>query len=96
MSKVKHMRSLTAFTFNWSLWPFVEIEGDPIVSELAIISPKLRADLVQWCDLMLQNFDENVGFRDATVQSVLNQRYFHLCDRLIDEGVHFTKDTWWN
>ena len=90
------MRSLTAFTFNWSLWPFVEIEGDPIVSELASITPKLRADLVQWCDLMLQNFDENEGFRDATLQKDLNQRYFDLCDRLVDEGVHFSKDTWWN
>lgn len=87
---------MTDFSFNWTLWPFVEIDGEPIVLELARISPKLRTDLVDWCEQMLQNFDELNGFKNPQIQAKLNQSYEELCVRLTDEGVHFAKSIWWN
>ena len=90
------MRLLTAFTFNWTLWPFVEIPGDPIVLQLAGISDSLRTELIQWCEMMLENFDEIKGFRNLDDKKKMNQLYEELCERLTREGVEFSRDIWWN
>jgi hypothetical protein len=87
---------LTDFSFNWTRWPFVEIPGDPIVLQLAGISDPLRTDLIQWCEMMLENFDEISGFRNSYAKKTMNQLYEELSERLTREGVEFTKDVWWN
>ena len=87
---------MTDFSFNWTLWPFVEVPGDPIVLQLAAISKPLRTDLIQWCEMMLENFDEIDGFRNTEIMNDMNHRYEELCERLTREGVTFTKDVWWN
>ena len=64
--------------------------------QLAGISDSLRTDLIKWCEMMLENFDENTGFRNLDDKNKMNQLYEELCERLTREGVEFSRDIWWD
>lgn len=83
------------FSYNYSRWPFVEIDDLP-TSLAERITPGLKKDLVDWAKRMDRAFDYETGFTDSNIQKQLNREYARLSQRLKDEGVDNYTDAWWN
>lgn len=84
------------FSFNWTSWPFVEV-GDQAAPELRdILDAQLQVDLIQWSQFMLENFDEEDGFKSLEAAEVANKQYENLCERLRNSGLTLTTANWWS
>jgi len=83
------------FTFNWTRWPFVEVDDDAPSLRLRI-DASLQAELEAWTLDFFGSFDESSGFSTIDAEVRLNAEYKRLCKRLEDSGISFTVSTWWN
>jgi len=86
--------TLTTFSYNYSAWPIVDIEGPPYVED--IISDQLEHEITVWNEYFNHHFTYNYGFDDPSAQKWVNEEYQRLCQRLREEGVSFREDNWWN
>jgi hypothetical protein len=83
------------FTFNWTRWPFVEVDDD-LPSLRMRLDASLQAELEAWALDFLDSFDERSGFSSSDAEDRLNAEYGRLCKRLEESGISFTTSTWWN
>ena len=84
------------FSFNWTRWPFVEVDGSASINLRIQLDPQLVKELHDWCDFMLANFDETHGFSRPEAKSTAKQEYERLCRRLEAAHLVVTKNTWWD
>jgi hypothetical protein len=45
---------------------------------------------------MLENFDEEDGFKSLEAAEVANKQYENLCERLRNSGLTLTTANWWS
>jgi hypothetical protein len=84
------------FSFNWTSWPFVEA-GDQNAPDLRnILDAQLQVDLKKWSQFMLENFDEEDGFKSLEAAEAANKQYENLCERLRNSGLTLTTANWWS
>lgn len=84
------------FTFNWGSWPFVVVDEELEEKLLTQIDSELKADLISWCDFMLNNFNEDRGFSSDEAEVWANSQYEKLAERLRSKGLVITTDNWWS
>ena len=83
------------FSFNYSHWPFVEVDFNQESLEQRI-SESLKADLVDWANRMDSAFNYATGFTNPRLRDQLNREYIELSKRLTEEGIENYMDPWWN
>jgi hypothetical protein len=84
------------FSFNWTLWPFVETghEGESGIKDL--IPDSLTVELQNWSIYFLENFTSEAGFSSQNSKFWINTEYENLSKKLKSYGVIFTENKWWN